>query len=80
MARRHSLIVLTKIKTETGKVARRKSEGKDKMNSDKGMDLKYLSVNRQIMNAYRKIKRKDLKRLKRPKGHTFWGSPNDLLL
>ena len=27
---------------------------KDKMNSDKGIDPKYLSVTNQIMNAYRK--------------------------
>ena len=44
------------------RIARRKNEGKDKMNSDKGTDPKYLSVNSQIMNAYRKIKRKDSKR------------------
>ena len=50
------------------------------MNSDKGIDPKDLSVNSQIMNAYRKIKRKDSKLLRRPKGHAFGGIPRVLLV
>ena len=41
-------------RTETDRIARRTSEAKDKMNNDKGTNLKDLSVTDQIMNAYRK--------------------------
>ena len=50
------------------------------MSSDKDTDPKDLSVTDQIMNAYRKIKRRDSKCLKRPKGHAFGGSPRVLLV
>ena len=50
------------------------------MSSDKDTYPKDLSVNDHIMNAYRKIKRKDSKRLRGPKGHAFGGSPRVLLV
>ena len=50
------------------------------MNSDKGTDLKDLSITNQIMNAYRQLNG-NMKRFEGPKGHAFGGGiPNDLLL
>ena len=67
-------------KGRTNRIAKRENEGKDKMSSDKDIEPKYLSVTDQIMNAYRNIKRKDSKRLRRPKGHAFGGSPRVFLV
>ena len=56
-----SWAVLTKGRTETGRIARRASEVEGKINSHKGADLKYLSVTKWIMSAHRKDKNRDIK-------------------
>ena len=45
-----------KVQTKADGIARRENEGEDKMNSNKGADLKGLSVTQRIMSAHRKDK------------------------
>ena len=47
-------------RTETGRIARRTSEAEGKINSDKGTNLKGLSVTQQIMSARRKDKKRGI--------------------
>ena len=47
---------MTKGRTETGRIARRASEVEGKINSDKGADLKDMSVTKRIMSVHRKDK------------------------
>ena len=49
------------------------------MNSDKGTDLKGLSVTQWIMSAHRKDKKEGYVTFEEPKGHTLGGSPSGLL-
>ena len=66
-----SWVVLGKGQTEADGIARRENEGEDKMNINKGTDLKGLSVTQRIMSTHRKDKNGDMKRLGGPKGHTL---------
>ena len=71
-ARRHSWEIggrrelgnFGKGRTKTSRIARRASEVEGKINSDKGVDLKYMSVTKRIMSAHRKDKNRDIKRLR----------------
>ena len=58
------------------KIARRTSRLEGKANSDKGANLKGLSVTQQIMSLDRKDKNKDMKRFGGLKGYMFGGSPS----
>ena len=49
--------VLDKGRTAADGIARRANKGEDKMNSNKGADLKGLSVTQRIMSAHRKDKK-----------------------
>ena len=51
-----SWAILGKGRAKGNGIARRENEGEDKMNSNKGTDLKGLSVTQRIMSAYRKYK------------------------
>ena len=66
-----SWAVLGKVQTKADGIARRENEGEDKMNSNKGTDLKGLSVTQRIMSAHRKDRNRDMKCLGGPKGHTL---------
>ena len=58
------------------KIARRTRKLEGKANSDKGANLKGLSVTQQIMSPHIKDKNKDMKRFGGLKGYTFGGSPS----
>ena len=75
-----SWVVLGKGQTEADGIARRENEGEDKMNRNKDVDLKGLSVTQRIMSAHIKDKNKDMKHFGGLKGHTFGGSPRGQLV
>jgi len=63
-------------RTETDRISRSASKVEGKIKSNKGADLKGLSVTQRIMSAHRKDKNKDMKRFGGLKGYTFGGSPS----
>ena len=65
-----------KNRTETGRIARRESEVEGEINSDKGIDLKDLSVTKWIMTAHKKDKNRDIKCLGDRKVTCLGGSPS----
>ena len=62
-------------RTETDTISRNAS----KIKSNKGADLKGLSVTQRILSARRKDKKEGYETFEEPKGHTFGSSPNGLL-
>ena len=68
--------ILGKGRTEVDGIARRTNEGEDKMNSNKGADLKGLLVTQWIMSARRKDKNRDMKRFGGTKRSHVGGNPS----
>ena len=67
-------------RTETDKISRGTGKVEDKIESNKGADLKIPSVTQRIMSTCRKDEKEGYETFEQPKGHTFGGSSNDLLL
>ena len=51
------------------------AKSKKKIKSNKGVDLKGLSVTQRILSACRKDKKEGYETFEEPKGHTFGGQP-----
>ena len=62
-------------RTETDRISRSASKVKGKIKSNKGTDLKGLSVTQWILSACRKDKKEGYETFEEPKGHTFGGQP-----
>ena len=71
-----SWAILGKGRAEADGIARRENEGEEKMNSNKGADLKGLSVTQRIMSACRKDKNRDMKRFGGTERSHVGGSPS----
>ena len=67
------VLIGDRISKGTGKV-------KDKIESNKGTNLKGPSVTQLIMSLHRKNEKEGYKTLKEPKSHTFGGNPSSLLI
>ena len=63
-------------RTEADRITRRENVGEDKMNSNKGADLKGLSVTQRIMSVRRKDKNRDMKRFGGTERSHVGGSPS----
>ena len=55
------------------RISRGVGKVKDKIESNKGTDLKSPSVTQLIMSLHRKDEKEEHETLKEPKSHMFWG-------
>ena len=63
------------VRTKTDSISRSASQVEGKIKSNKGTNLKGLSVTQRILSARRKDKKEGYKTFEEPKGHTFGGKP-----
>ena len=63
------------VRTETDRISRSTSQVEGKIKSNKGTDLKGLSVTQRILSVRRKDKKEGYETFEEPKGHTFGGHP-----
>ena len=66
-------------RAETNMITRKTNEGKDRMNRDRDLDLKGLSVTHLIMGVCRRDRKEGSEMFEGLESHTLWSSPNDLL-
>ena len=65
--------------TKTNGMSRGTGKVEDKIERNKGADLKGPLVTQRVISTRRKDEKEGYETFEQPKGHTFEGSPNDLL-